>query len=93
MRNKIANLRAIDDEAMRERFQLTQERRLKIISGQLEVIEEELEKRSLADISTDKLYSLLSRLLSELRQENEPLIFRDTESTMLDLEKEMTWEG
>lgn len=73
MQVEIANLRAVNVEALRERYRLTKERQLQALSHQLETVEAEIEKRGLTDVPTDKLYGILFRLSDELREEDKPM--------------------
>lgn len=75
---QIRNLRAIHDEALREKYRLTQDHELQILSRRLESIEKELESRPIFDVPTDKLYGLLFKVLEEVRRERKPLVFEYT---------------
>ncbi len=89
----IANLRAVHDEALLERYRLTKERQLQALSQQLEIVETEISKRGLSDIPTDKLYNILLRLTEHAREQSTPLKLQRNGLIMEDLETKMTWEG
>lgn len=76
---QVQNLRAINDEALIEKYRLTKEREIKALSSQLDAVEKELASRSLSDVPTEKLYSVLFRLMHEARREYKPLTFTCTE--------------
>jgi len=80
---QIHNLRAINDEALREKYRLTKQRELETFARQLEAVETELNKRSLTNMPTDKLYSILFKLLVEVRGERS-LTLQRTQSLLLD---------
>ncbi len=90
---EIANLRAVNVEALHERYRLTKERQLQALSHQLEIVEAEIEKRGLTDVPTDKLYSILFKLSEELQKEDKPMMLRHSGLTMIDLEPNTTWEA
>ena len=91
---QIGNLRAINDEALREKYRLTKQRELETYSHQLEAVETELNKRSLANVPTDKLYGILSKLMSEARGERKPLTLQCTQSLLEDdLITQKEWEA
>lgn len=92
---RIKNLRAIHDEALYEKYRLTQEHELQILSRQLEVIEKELETRPVFDVPTDKLYGLLFKVMEETRKGRMPLTLQYTRDSLeaKDLMVKDTWEA
>jgi transcriptional regulator with XRE-family HTH domain len=90
---EIANLRAVNVEALHERYRLTKERQLQALSHQLETVEAEIEKRGLTDVPTDKLFNILFKLSDELQEEDKPMMLRHSGLTMIDLEPNTTWEA
>ncbi|MEK7473338.1 MAG: hypothetical protein AAB668_01235 [Patescibacteria group bacterium] len=95
MHEQIRNLRAINDEALREKYRLTKHHELEILSRQLEAVEKEIEQRALADISTDKLYGVLFKLMGEAREERKPVTLQHTHDSLdfLDIATTKTWEA
>lgn len=85
---RVQNLRAINDEALIEKYRLTKEREIKTLSHQLEAVEKELATRSLADIPTEKLYGVLFKLMDETRRGHQSLTFTQTEDG-IDLTEDM----
>ena len=92
---QIKNLRAIHDEALREKYRFTQERELQILSHQLEVIEKELASRPVFDVPTDKLYGLLFKLTDEVRKIQRPVTFQKTRDSLEfdHIALQHKWEG
>lgn len=76
---QIQNLRAINDEALMEKYRLTKEREVKTLAHQLDAVEKELANRSLVDLPTEKLYGVLFKLMDEARREHKPLTLAHTE--------------
>lgn len=80
LEEEIARLKAIELEALYEEFHLLKAHRLKRLGSQLLAIEEELSKRELSDVSTDKLMDLQLKFLDEVRKEHvEPQYLSDTD--------------
>jgi transposase len=66
---EISRLKAVELESLYEQFHLTKKHRLKEISDQLQLIQQELSTRKLADISTDRLLDLNLRYLERAERE------------------------
>ena len=64
----IQNLRAIETEALAERFIADRMVRARHLADQLKAIESELAKRNLADLSTGRLFQLAEGLRRQLQQ-------------------------
>lgn len=80
---QIQNFKAIHDEALREKYRITRARQLQLLSSQLEAVEKELGDRHLSELSTEKLYGILFKLVGELRGLDIPLSFQHTQSTLM----------
>ena len=70
----IANLQAIDLEAMQDRLYISKIKRLELFGTQIEKIKNELSKRKLNEIPTEKLMDILLKYLSVIKDES-PIIF------------------
>lgn len=92
---QIRNLRAINEEALREKYRLTKQHQFETLSRQIEVVEKELEGRPLADVPTDKLYGVLFKLMGEAREERTPLTLQHTHASIdfEDIATKSTWEA
>lgn len=78
LEEEIARLKAIELEALYEEFHLLKAHRLKKLGSQLSAIEEEISKRELSDVPTEKLMDLQIKFLDELRKEHvEPRYLSD----------------
>ena len=65
---EIQNQRAIELEALQEKYLASREERLRRLGGQLAQVEEELQTRSVAELSTPRLFLLAESLRRQIRQ-------------------------
>jgi len=65
----IANYKAIEREALQEKYHLTRKCRLEALGKELERIKQEVEKRNISDVPTEKLYDLMLRLYDKAKEE------------------------
>ena len=72
---EIQNQRAIELEALREQLIATREARARALGEQLRQVEAELQKRSLAEVSTGRLYGLADSLRRQILCETGPVRF------------------
>lgn len=70
LEGEIASLRAMELEALYERYYLTKESRIKLLGDQLRAIQAELKTRSLDDVSTEKLLEMELKMLQALQMEH-----------------------
>jgi transposase-like protein len=66
---EIANQRAIELEALQEQLVGTREARLRALGDQLTIVNEELKKRNIADLSTARLFTLAASLRRQILSE------------------------
>lgn len=66
---EINNLRAMEREELQEKLIATREKRARLLGDQLKVIEDELKKRNVTELSTAKLFSLAASLRREIQRE------------------------
>ena len=69
LEEEIASLKAMELEALYERYYLLREGRIKLLGQQLRKIQRELKSRDLADVPTDKLLELQLRYQEKLLDE------------------------
>ncbi|MSR85324.1 hypothetical protein EXS71_02720 [Candidatus Uhrbacteria bacterium] len=93
MQVQVANLRAVNEEALRERFKLTKEHQLQVLSQQFNAVHAEIEKRDLSELPIDKLYSVMFKLTDELREQDKPMMLQRIGLVMDDLEAKTSWEA
>ena len=69
LQDEIANLKALELEALYEKYYLLKENRLQTFGAMLTKIKEEVERRDLSDVPTDKLLELLLKYNSQVKEE------------------------
>ena len=69
LQNEIANLRAIELEALYESYYLLKENRLQTLGVMLTKIKKEVEQRDLSEVPTDKLLDLLLKYNLQTKEE------------------------
>jgi len=80
-RDEIANARAIELEALRERFFLSTELRLELYGEEVRRIREELRRRDYSDVPTSNLVKLLLDTYGALKEEDvEPILITPEEA-------------
>jgi len=93
LQEEIGNLKAIELEALQEKYFLTKEKRIELFGERLKAIKEELDKRDLKDVSTDKLIELLLKYHRILKEEFIPLeLMKEEEPGLLDFTEKRTWQ-
>jgi hypothetical protein len=69
LQDEIANRKALELEALYEKYYLLKESRLETFGGMLTKIKDEVERRDLSDVPTDKLLDLFLKYNSQVREE------------------------
>lgn len=69
LEEEIASLKAMELEALQERYWLDKEGRIKLLGDQLKAIQKEIKSRALSDVPTDKLLELQLRYYGTLLEE------------------------
>ena len=82
-----------NNEALLERYRMTKEHQLKTLSEQLEMVESEITKRGLAELSVDKLYNILFRLREAVHEQSGSIIFQRYGLAVPDLETKLESEA
>lgn len=68
-REELTNLKAIELDAMREKYLLTNQAQLDLLGTQFTRLKEELEKRDLSDVPTPKLFELILKYSTRLTED------------------------
>ena len=93
LQNEIANLKAIELEALYEKYYLHKETRLQTFGELLTKIKKEIEGRDLSDVPTDKLLELLLKYNSLAKEETvEPNFKSSKEITEERIDRELLEE-
>ena len=91
---QISNLRAVELEALQEKYFVLKEKRIEVFGEKLKAIKDELEKRDLKDIPTERLFDLLVKYGSTLKQEVVETAFQEEISDIFpDWNKVTSWKG
>jgi len=69
LEQQIAQTRAMELEALQEEYYLLKEGRIRLLGEQLKIIQQEIQKRDLSKVDTDRLLELQIRYFSELKVE------------------------
>ena len=69
LEGEIASLKAMELEALYERSYMSKEARIRLLGSQLKEIQDELKKRGLEDVSTEKLLDMELKLYQALQAE------------------------
>ena len=84
---EISNLIAIDLEELQERHQLTRAMRIQLLGQELKRLTDELAKRDLSTVPTEKLFDQVLKYLGQARAEVLEPEFQGTENTVEQLER------
>jgi len=87
---EISNMRSLELEALQEQYFISKKKRVELFGEQVRAIKAELDTRDLQDVSTEKLYGIMVKLMELLKAEEAPVKFRVKESLMDMLHDPMT---
>ena len=73
---EINNLKSIELEILFGKYFMTKQKRIEVFGSKIKAIKEELDKRNLSDISTEKLIELLIKYYTILKQEKTDTTFK-----------------
>lgn len=79
LQDEIANRKALELEALYENYFLMRENRLQTFGAMLTKIKEEVERRDLSDVPTDKLLELLLKYNSQVKEEIVEPIYKSSQ--------------
>ena len=80
LQEEIANLKALELEALYEKYYLLKETRLQTFGEMITKIKTEVSRRDLSDVPTDKLLELLLKYNSLVKEEIVEPIFKSSEA-------------
>jgi DNA-binding XRE family transcriptional regulator len=90
----IRNARSLRLDELSQKYIVAKEKRIEVFGQRLDAILAELDKRTLAELETEKLLTLALKFGEMLRTEYEPLtLARARGVAELDLNETVTWEG
>jgi len=79
LQEEVANLKALELEALYEKYYLLKETRLQTFGAMLTKIKEEVERRDLSDVPTDKLLDLFLKYNSQVKEEIVEPIYKSSQ--------------
>lgn len=79
LQDEIANRKALELEALYESYYLMRENRLQTFGAMLTKIKEEVKRRDLSDVPTDKLLELLLKYNSQVKEEIVEPIYKSSQ--------------
>ena len=79
LQDEIANRKALELEALYESYYLMRENRLQTFGAMLTKIKEEVGRRDLSDVPTDKLLELLLKYNSQIKEEIVEPIYKSSQ--------------
>lgn len=91
-RKEIQTLANLEKDALFESYQMNREHQIKSLGSQLSRIREEINKRDLSTIPTEKLINLEMRLSESVNKLREPVILY-SDDQLWDIEIGSSWEG
>ena len=90
----INNERNVAMDAIYEKHKLAKQHQMEMLGIQLGKVREELEKRDLSEVSTDKLVTMQLKLLDAVNSSGVSVTFKgETDDWAISLTKEETWNG
>ena len=84
LQDEIANRKALELEALYESYYLLKENRLQTFGAMITKIKEEVERRNLSDVPTDKLLELLLKYNSQVKEEIVEPIYKSSQELIED---------
>jgi len=81
---EIAQVKAVELEALQEEYLMLKEGRIRLLGGQLKAIQEKISNRDLSKVSTEKLMELQLRYFGELKTEHVATATGNKTGTKLD---------
>jgi hypothetical protein len=73
----INNRKALELELLQEKYYVSKKKRIELYGEQLERFNEEISKRDLSEVSTEKLIDMQMKVIANLKQEEIPLIVKE----------------
>ena len=91
---EIQNLRTIEQEALREQYLITKEKRIQMLGESLDKVKQEIAKRDFSEITTEKLLFINIKLLQEIKaEETSSLLFMERGQVDIDFSELKEWKA
>ena len=94
LENEISNLKKVELEALQEKYFMLKSQRIELFGEKLKSLKDELDKRNLSDLPTDKLFDLFMKCFHQLKEESVDTVFHGTEDLMaVNMDHPISWQG
>lgn len=80
---EIANLKAIELETLYDQYYMTKQKRIELLGQKLKVLSDELDRRDITEIPTDKLYELIMKYTAMLKNDYSIVTFAEKRDAFL----------
>ncbi len=93
---EVSNLREVTRESLREKYKISRQHRIEILSEELAKYKLELSNRDLSEVPTNQLLSMLLRVesrISEIDNGDTVLLEQESSFSLLDIGKLNSWNG
>jgi len=77
---EVSNRKSLELELLHEKYYVSKKKRIEFYGEQLKELNEELKKRDLSDLSTEKLIELQIKIISNLKQEEVVISLKEKQS-------------
>jgi len=95
LENEISNLKKVELEALQEKYFMLKSQRIELFGEKLKAIKDELDKRNLSDLPTDKLFDLFMKCFHQLNAESVDIVFHGEKQLLedADFRVQTSWKG
>jgi hypothetical protein len=95
LENEISNLKKVELEALQEKYFMLKSQRIELFGEKLKAIKDELDKRNLSDLPTDKLFDLFMKCFHQLNEESVDIVFHGEKQLLeeADFRVQTSWKG
>jgi hypothetical protein len=92
-KQEVNNMTAIERDALMDRYQMAKRHQLEMYGEQLAKVKEEVSKRNMSDVSTEKLVTMEIKLLDAVNSLGISVILEDKDGGWSDLDICSKWEA
>jgi len=95
LENEISNLKKVELEALQEKYFMLKSQKIELFGEKLKAIKDELDKRNLSDLPTDKLFDLFMKCFHQLNEEAVDMTFYGEKQLLedADFRVQTSWKG
>ncbi len=95
LETEIGNMRRIELETLQKKYYMLKRQRIELFGEKLKTIKDELDKRDLSDLPTDKLFDLFMKCFHQLQEESVDTVFYGEKALLEDIafNAQTSWKG